>query len=397
MAPIRSWASERLSDDVRGSLDRLARSEDVRRIAVMPDVHLAEGVCVGVAFATHERLYPGALGGDIGCGMAAVALEAERADVDAARAAAVRQVLAAAVPVRRQRERAARRLAARVPPTRELTRPSLRGLAEQQGPHFMGTLGTGNHFLELQHDVDSQQLWLMVHSGSRGMGPAIRDVHEREAREAGRGALGAQAAGAKDDVRRGPVSGLASLKADTERGRACMSNFGWADRFAAANRRAMLEAAGTALANAFGWSPCPESRFDCEHNGVRREMHEGHSVLVHRKGAMAVSPVAFGIVPGSMASPTFHVSGRVVPEALASSAHGAGRAMSRSEARRRIDVGRLRRELRDVSIDPRALAGLREEAPSAYKDVHAVMKAQRRLVRVRRTLSPIVTFKGVGS
>jgi tRNA-splicing ligase RtcB len=215
----------------------------------------------------------------------------------------------------------------------------------------------------------------MVHSGSRGLGQAIRAAHVMHA-DRGR-------------------SGLMCLDVTTPAGHAYLRDMRWARRFAAASRRAMLLAVGTVAGELFGWRLLGPTLFDCDHNHINEEEHSGARLFIHRKGAAAAWPDEPGIVPGSMATPSFHVAGRGVADALCSSAHGAGRAMSRAEARRRISRNRLLQELRDVYVDARSVGGLREEAPSAYKDIHAVMKAQRKLVRVRRTLLPILTHKSV--
>ncbi len=373
-APIRSWASERLAAVIRQSLDQLARSDDVCHVAVMPDIHCGPGVCVGTAFATSQLLYPAAIGGDIGCGMAAVALDAFRADLPSEGAQQLHHAIRRVVPIQRQRAEAAEALARRVPPPTELSLPALQSLASADGAHQIGTLGTGNHFLELQYDDEGGRLWLMVHSGSRGLGQAIKAAHIKSA-----------------DRKR---SGLKHLDARTPAGTAYLHDMNWARRLAAESRKAMLQAVGAAANELFGWRLLDETLFDCDHNHISHEEHFGKMLFIHRKGAMAAWPDEHGIVPGSMATASFHVTGRGVPDALCSAAHGAGRAMSRTEARKRINRQRLLRELRDVYVDPRSVGGLREEAPSAYKDIHSVMKAQRKLVRVQRTLRPILTHKG---
>lgn len=372
-APTRSWASERLSDDIRRSLDRLARSDDVRRIAVMPDVHLGRPVCVGTAFATSELVYPDAIGGDIGCGMSAVALDAFRPSVSPERLRTLHRAIRDVVPIKRQRAKAAESLADLAPASAGLSLPALRTLAEAEGATQLGTLGTGNHFLELQYD-DDERLWLMVHSGSRGLGQAIMATHVEFAKRS--------------------RSGLKFLEADTSAGAAYLQDMHWARQFAAASRRAMLDAVGAAAYDLLGWRFLEDTFFGCDHDHVNREEHFGKELFVHRKGAMSAWRDVPGIVPGSMATPSFHVTGRGMAESLCSSAHGAGRAMTRTEARQRVSRARLLRELRDVYVDAQTVGGLCEEAPSAYKDVHAVMKAQRKLVRVRRTLLPLLTYKG---
>lgn len=382
-APVHLWVSERLDPAVRRAVDRIARADDVRHVAVMPDVHESGDICVGTAFATRQLVYPDAVGGDIGCGMAALALHipadshehvlAGSARDRARHAMRLAQAWRAAVPISRHRHETAEAMASLLPPACELGDPALQRLAEQEGRYQLGTMGRGNHFLELQLD-DEGRPWLMVHSGSRGMGQAIRAHHMRHAQ---RGA-----------------TGLSHLDAGADTGRAYLADMHWARRFAAASRRAMLAAAADAVHEAFGWTSDLATYEDCDHNHVRQESLLGDTLLIHRKGAVPAARGVAALVPGSMAAASFHVRGRGVEEALCSSAHGAGRAMSRSEARSRITRDRLAREMREVHVDPRTLGGLREEAPSAYKDIRAVMKSQRELVSVVRTLQPVLTHKG---
>ncbi|MEM1165866.1 MAG: RtcB family protein [Planctomycetota bacterium] len=376
-ASVRSWASERLSSEIQRSLDRLARSDDVQHVAVMPDVHLGRDVCVGTAFATRALLYPDAIGGDIGCGMSAVALDASRSNLSPGVARELHHAIQRVVPVHRQKSTVPNTTTDQVPSPDELSLPPLRSFAKAEAPRQLGTLGTGNHFLELQYDTAEDQLWLMVHSGSRGLGQAIRAAHMEHTNRS--------------------KTGLAHLDIETPAGQDYLHDMQWARYFASTNRRAMLDAVAVATANLFGWYVLDESLLECDHNHIREEEHFGTAMFIHRKGAMSAHRDEPGVVPGSMATPSFHVVGRGVPEALCSSAHGAGRAMSRSEARSRISRARLIQELEDVHVDPRAIHNLREEAPSAYKDIHTVMNAQRKLVRVRRTLYPILTHKGLGS
>lgn len=374
VAPMHVWASERLSAEVRRSLDRLARADDVRHVAVMPDVHASGDICVGTAFATTQLVYPDAVGGDIGCGMAAVALGAVLERPRDRECEQLARTLRDAVPIQRQRTDAAQRLEAAVPPPEELSAPVLQQLARDEGPHQLGTLGRGNHFFEVQREPDGQ-LWLMVHSGSRGMGQAIRAHH-------------------MDSVARG-ATGLRSLDLGTEAGCNYMQDMDWARQFARASRRAMLDSAASAVEQLCGWPLVAASYIDCDHNHVSIEQLLGQQLLIHRKGAVPAARGQLALVPGSMAAPSYHVSGRGVEASLCSSAHGAGRAMSRSDARSRVTRDRLARELHGVYVDPRALGGLREEAPSAYKDIRGVMKSQRELVGVVRTVMPILTHKGV--
>ena len=350
---------------MRLALDRLARSDDVRHVAVMPDVHLARDVCIGTVLATSHLVYPAAVGGDIGCGVAALAFDRE-ADVlrDASRAERVLEMLYESVPVIRHRRAAAPDL----PPAlaeSPLSDGRLSALLRRDGRVQFGTLGRGNHFLEFQSD-DEGRLWLMVHSGSRAVGQAVRDLHLAGGRKS--------------------ASGLSFLDADEPGGRAYLADMERARNYARGNRRAMAASAAWVAATVLGASPVDDTYFDCDHNHVRREAHLGREGWVHRKGAVSAAAGEPGIIPGSMGTESYHVEGRGDEQSLRSSSHGAGRAMSRDEARRHVSVRELHREMKGVWFDPRAASQLRDEAPSAYKDVRAVLRAQRDLTRVVRRL-----------
>jgi tRNA-splicing ligase RtcB len=369
------FVSGPLPADVERSLSRLAGAPGVVRLAVMPDVHLAEAVCIGVVLATDALLYPAAVGGDIGCGMLAEQLDvpAERL-ADARVAARVLAALGEHLP----RDRHRRDELPPWPPGLDcgdgaLGDPRLISLARRDGRAQLGTLGSGNHFIELQQDEEGS-LWLMLHSGSRGLGPAIRAHREHAGREV--------------------ASGLRALEADSEAGQQYLRDAAWARRYAAENRAAMRAQVEAILHETLGAHPVSGSLVSCDHNHVQREEHEGRPLWVHRKGAISARAGEMGIIPGSMGSPSYHVEGRGHADALQSASHGAGRVMSRSEARRRITPRELRRQLEGLWYDHRMQAALLEEAPGAYKDIGKVMRAQRELVRIVRTLTPVLCFKG---
>jgi tRNA-splicing ligase RtcB len=255
-----------------------------------------------------------------------------------------------------------------------LSAPPLDTRRRRDGRVEFGTVRRGNHFVEFQED-DAGALWVLVHSGSRAMGGAIRDHH---------------LSGASADE----ATGLAFLDADGPAGRAYLADHDWALRFAAANRAAILGEAAAAASHVLGASLEPAWTVTCSHNHVRRETHAGAELWVHRKGAAPAADGEAGIVPGSMGTATFHTLGRGCPESLASSSHGAGRAMSRSDARRRIALRTFEREVEGVWFDRRLARRLVEEAPSAYRDVGRVMRAQRELTRIVRRLRPVLSYKG---
>lgn len=365
-ATLHTFVSERLDPEVARFVERVRRAEDVVHVAVMPDVHLAGRACVGTVVATRRLLYPELLGSDLGCGVAAIPLGTSRALLeDPAVARRALTLLSRAVPILR-----------RAPPTDAFappTSPALARLFAKEGRAELGTLGRGNHFAELRDD-ESGELHLVVHSGSRAMGPAIQAHHEREARSS--------------------KHGFAAIDAESEAGSRYLAEVQWALAFAMENRRQIASAAFEALGELVHLSPNLEHAVDCQHDSVLGEVHDGAACWVHRKGAIALPEGALGVIPGSMGADTYLVRGRGDPRSLSSSAHGAGRLLTRGEAHRTIDVPRLACELDGVVYDETKLRSLVDEAPSAYKDVRHVMRAQRNLVGITSTLKPFIVHKG---
>lgn len=374
-APVATWLCERLPEPVERAIGRLATCDDVVKIAVMPDVHLAADVCNGVVVATRQRLFPQAVGGDIGCGMTAMRLDGSASLLRSRhQAQQVLKGLETVVPIERHsRATVAEELPGELR-DQPLSDPALAQQAERAGLFQLGTLGRGNHFLELQAD-DQEQLWLMVHSGSRGLGQAIAMRHLARAVDSGRG--------------------LRSLDAGSDEGQAYLNDMDWAVRYASRNRLAMIHAAAALLEAVLGAPPAEDSLVDTPHNLVRRECVAGRQLWIHRKGAMAAREGEPGVIPGAMGAVSYHVTGRGSEDALNSCSHGAGRAMSRTEARRRISRRDFERQVGNLWFDERRANDLREEAPGAYKDLRLVMKAQADLVRIDRRLRGVLTYKGV--
>ena len=374
IAPMRSWLAVPMEDDVSEMIERLRRAPDVQQVAVMPDVHLAANVCIGVVVATSSLIYPQAVGGDIGCGMLAVATDLNAAALDDPRAAGqVLSELRRAVPTRRHNRRDTVSQPADLVGMR-LSHASLESLRRNEGTLEFATLGSGNHFLEIQADDDGR-LWLMVHSGSRALGQAIRDHHLERAHSV--------------------TNRLRALDAKSDFGAEYLHDASYARHYAEASRRAIAEAASRVLATTLGAHVCWETVITTDHNHVSLERHGGRDLWVHRKGAMSARLGEYGVLPGSMGAVSFHVEGRGEEAALCSSAHGAGRALSRTAARDKVTERELRRQMAGIWYDFRLTGSLRDEAPSAYKDIRAVLRAQRELVKVTRTLRPMLNYKGV--
>ncbi len=214
----------------------------------------------------------------------------------------------------------------------------------------------------------------MIHSGSRALGQAIRDHHFGRAESVS--------------------NRLRALDAKSDAGAEYLHDASYARRYAEASRRAIAEELGRVLTRTLGAHICWDTVITTDHNHVSLESHGGRDLWVHRKGAMPARLGERGVLPGSMGSPSFHVEGRGEEAALCSSAHGAGRALSRTAARAKVSESEFRRQMAGIWYDFRLTERLRDEAPSAYKDIRAVLRAQRELVKVTRTLRPVLNYKG---
>jgi tRNA-splicing ligase RtcB len=373
-AAIHEWLVEKMPIDVRHAVDRIRSADDVAYLAVMPDVHRADDVCVGIALATRRLIYPAAVGGDIGCGMLAVAFHAcGEVFQEETNARATLEALAGVIPCHKHPGASAPSKLPTSLLTEPLSDPRLDHERNRDGRVQLGTLGRGNHFVELQIDAD-ERLWLMLHSGSRGMGQRISAHHVRNATAT--------------------ESGLLALDSQTAEGRAYLHDARWAVKYASESRLTMARATADVLHKLFKIEADWSTLIHGDHNHVRHEQHFGEMLFVHRKGALPASIDEAGVIPGSMGTYSFHVLGRGCEDALKSSSHGAGRAMRRSEARDRIPPRDLRRQLKNVWFDDRMTPDLCEEAPAAYKNVRQVMKAQRDLTKVIRELRPLLVYKG---
>ena len=369
-APLHTWLAGPIDANAAATIDRVRRATGVVHVAVLPDVHLARDVCVGTAMATVDWLYPAAVGGDIGCGVVSVPLDADAGYLrDPARAGGLLRRLGQIVPTHRRHRHNARPL----PPNLEpLSHGALSAVLADVGRLQLGTLGGGNHFVEFGADVDAGQLWVTVHTGSRAMGQAVRNHHVAAATHRS--------------------AGMMVLPSDGDAGRAYLHDQQWARSYATANRETIVSAIVELLATD-GVHPVAGT-IACDHNHVAAEQHAGRRVWVHRKGAMPARAGVPGVVPGSMGTRTAHVVGRGCAASLDSSAHGAGRAYSRAAARERFARADVRQQLRGVWFDPRLTDALREELPKAYKDVRAVLAAQTELIDVTRQLRPAAGVQG---
>ncbi len=366
-----------------------------KHLAVMPDVHFGIGATVGSVIPTDRAIIPAAVGVDIGCGMAAVQLEGTRARDLPDGLGGLRSTIENAIPVGRADHGSAQGPGAmsllpantkRFIDWLNVFHPKLastrKRTAEATICAQLGTLGGGNHFIELCLD-ENDDVWLMLHSGSRGMGNQIGRYFIEIARE---------------DMRLHhvnlPDKDLAYFGEGTQHFDEYVRAMQWAQNYAACNRRLMLLRIVDAL-RAFGHLPTFEvgaQAVNCHHNYVEREHHYGRNVWVTRKGAVRARKGDLGIIPGSMGARSYIVRGKGCAESFHSCSHGAGRVMSRSQAKREITVEDHIKATEGVEC--RKDEGVLDESPAAYKDIDAVMAAQEDLVEVVHELRAVVCVKG---
>jgi tRNA-splicing ligase RtcB (3'-phosphate/5'-hydroxy nucleic acid ligase) len=395
--PIKAWThGVQVEEQAKQQLRNLAAMPFMHKhIAAMPDVHWGMGATIGSVIATKGAIIPAAVGVDIGCGMMAVRTNLTARDLPDS-LHNLRSAIEAAVPHGRtdnggENDRGAwsdapesvaqvfAQMASGLDVLVERN-PKLQRAAPRAARH-LGTLGTGNHFIEVCLD-ESDSVWVMLHSGSRGIGNQIGQRYIEIA---------------KQEMARWHISlpdaDLAYLPEGTQYFDDYVAAVEWAQRFAMANRSLMMEATIGALRKVLGERVAGSvEAVNCHHNYVARENHFGANVLVTRKGAVRARTTDLGIIPGSMGAKSFIVRGKGNPDSFCSCSHGAGRAMSRAEAKRRFTIAD--HEAATAGVECRKDADVIDETPAAYKSIDAVMAAQADLVEIVHTLRQVVCVKG---
>jgi len=394
--PVKSWTrGVAFEEEARQQLRNVASLPFIHRwVAAMPDVHWGIGATVGSVIPTVGAVIPAAVGVDIGCGMIAVRTSLAASDLpDDLKA--IRRAIEKAVPHGRTAGRAKRDRGAwgHTPAHAEAAwaqlAPGFERICDQHPAvrnsnheSHLGTLGTGNHFIEVCLD-ESDRVWFMLHSGSRGVGNKIGRYFIELARE---------------DMRvwmvNLPDADLAYLPEGTRHFADYVEAVEWAQRFAMVNREIMMEAVIRAVSATEGIRPFQAAveAVNCHHNYVSREHHYGKEVLVTRKGAVSAREGELGIIPGSMGARSYIVRGKGNAESFHSCSHGAGRAMSRGKALKTFTLED--HAAATAGIECRKDGAVLDETPGAYKPIDAVMAAQTDLVEIVHTLRQVVCVKG---
>ena len=357
-------------------------------IAAMPDVHLGKGATVGSVIPTKDAIIPAAVGVDIGCGMNAVRISLKAHDLpDSLRRS--RRAIEAKVPVGfdmhkrdvvnastwNSMEKPLKVITDRHPGLLRMVRNFHHTWGRQ-----IGTLGGGNHFIELCID-ENDDVWIMLHSGSRGIGNAIGRYFINLAKKD----MGIQ-------LGHLPDKDLAYFTEGAEHFADYVEAVTWAQDYAMINRREMMRLTVKALQSELPQFVATKEAINCHHNYVQKETHYGENVFITRKGAIRAGIDDLGIIPGSMGAKSFIVRGKGTKASFCSCSHGAGRKMSRTMAKRNFN--RFDLEALTIGVECRKDKGVVDEIPAAYKDIDEVMKNQHDLVEVVHTLKQVVCVKG---
>lgn len=392
--PVKMWShGVEIDDKSREQLRNVASMPFVYKwVAAMPDAHFGKGCTIGSVIATKGAIIPACAGVDLGCGLVAARTNLKASDLpDSLKG--MRDAIERAIPAGGPGEKGSWKETGREVPEYvgrawETMRPRLTGILEKHPKirggltvEQLGTLGTGNHFVEVCLDTE-QAVWIMLHSGSRGIGNRLASYFIEKA---------------KEDMRRWfinlPDQDLAYIPEGSEFFGDYWNAVKWSQDFAFMNRVLMREAARNAMEESLGRTVGLNSEiFDCHHNYIAKENHYGANVFVTRKGAVRARAGDMGIVPGSMGAKSYIVRGLGNPESFHSCSHGAGRVMSRGEAKRRISVEDHVRATEGVEC--RKDADVIDESPAAYKPIDAVMEAQKDLVEIVHELKGVVCIKG---
>ncbi len=397
--PIKAWTrGVQVGERAEGQLRNVAKLPFIHRwVAAMPDVHWGYGATVGSVIPTHKAIIPAAVGVDIGCGMMASLTSLTANDLpDELRP--IRRAIEKAVPHGRTHHGGNRDEGLWRDPPKPAVKawralePGFKRIVSKHRhvergrtlPH-LGTLGTGNHFIEVCLD-GQDRVWFMLHSGSRGIGNKIGTYFIELAKKDMKNALG--------DL---PDKDLAYFREGTEHFDDYVDAVSWAQDFARRNRELMMDAVIAAVGGVGGAKGVPAFKarveaVNCHHNYVQKERHYGEDVWVTRKGAVRAGTGELGIIPGSMGARSYIVRGKGNAESFESCSHGAGRMMSRTEAKRRFNVND--HAAATAHVECRKDAAVIDETPAAYKPIDKVMAAQADLVEIVQELRQVICVKG---
>lgn len=381
---VLSWATDLNADTLAQAQATAAMPFVAKPMALMPDAHFGYGSTIGSVIATRGAIIPSAVGVDIGCGMIAVRSALTSNDLPDDLTELHRMITAAipaGVPKKKDKGRAQHADPQTLPESLKSPTPTVAKVLAKARLQ-LGTLGSGNHFVEVCLD-ETDHVWIMLHSGSRGPGNILAQQHIATAK-------GLMA----DWFIELPNPDLAYLVDGTHEFKHYIADMQWAQQFAYESRQVMLDAAIYSLTQFLGRPANFDKPINCHHNYTTREHCRGRNYWVTRKGAISARPGQLGIIPGSMATGSYIVEGLGSEASFHSASHGAGRTMSRTQARKTLSVEGLRESMAGKAWNAEQANALLDEHPDAYKDIATVMAAQSDLVRPVNRLTQILNYKG---
>ncbi len=375
---LKVWADD-LEPATLAQAERTSRLPIVSgHVALMPDAHLGLGATIGSVVPTEGAIIPACVGVDIGCGMIAVRTDLTSSELPDDLAPLLRQI-EQAIPAGVGQGHKSRPADTWLDSNRPLT--ELDSRLENKAYTQMGTLGSGNHFVEISLD-DDNRVWLVIHSGSRGIGNLLAQSHITKAKSVAKRLQ----LGLEDPA-------LAYLLEDTPEFDHYVADLRFAQEYARHNRDTMMNALLRVFLRFVGRGR-ELDRVNCHHNYTARETHHGRQLWITRKGAISARRGERGVLPGSMGTDSYIVSGLGNPESYHSSAHGAGRRMSRTQAKKRLTTESLQKAMKGRTWLAGKAKALVDEHPDAYKDVREVIRLSADLVTVEHRLQAILNYKG---
>jgi tRNA-splicing ligase RtcB (3'-phosphate/5'-hydroxy nucleic acid ligase) len=381
--PVLSWANHPLGKDESKMAKNVASLPFIfKHVALMPDVHLGKGALVGSVVATKEAVIPAAVGVDVGCGMAAIKMPF-KGDKLEGKLKKIRLDIEAAIPTGFNENKDVEKAVVNWQHWRQFNdlHPGVQDL-ETKAMRQLGSLGGGNHFIEVCIDTENQ-VWLMLHSGSRNIGNKLASCHINTAKDL-----------AKMALINLPDPDLAYFIAGTPEFEAYWRDLQWAQEYAKMNRDIMMARFKRIIEKhlAGGKVTKPLLEVNCHHNYAEKEVHFGEEVIVTRKGAVRAQQDDYGIIPGSMGAKSYIVKGKGCCESFHSCSHGAGRLLSRNKAKNVYTLDDLIKQTEGVEC--RKDEDVLDEIPGAYKSIEQVIENQSDLVEVVATIKQVVCVKG---
>ncbi len=378
--PIYSWAEPDDLDD--GTLRQIKNLANLpfafHHIALMADAHVGYGMPIGGVLATKDYIIPNAVGVDIGCGMITAKTDLTKEKFIQKRDLVANDIYNSVPLGFNKHNKPQKHKFLRSFPDIPIIQKEIPTIKRQ-----LGTLGGGNHFIDTLYEKDSS-IWIMIHSGSRNIGKKIADVYHQKARKFTR-----------SEFSKYPSSDLACLSTKSSDGQEYLQAMNFAQQFAAFNREQLMGITQKVFSKYF-----PDIKFyanlNVHHNYAKLEEHFGQRVWIHRKGAISAGKGQKGIIPGSMASPSYIIEGKGNSDSFNSASHGAGRQMSRTQSRKQFKIDKIDKFLADADILLRSPSAnsLKEEFTHSYKSIDSVIEAQKKLIRIKKKLAPIMVIIG---